>query len=208
MSPAERLLLDLTKPLNESTEIYSDGAYSDPAFAVRPWCTVADQGFSVSSLALGTQTGTHIDAPCHFVEGGAPLEALDVGHLIGPFFHVNPNQISDPAARAQALRRYGGESILLVVAGAAQAQLSVDALADLVGLGCKVWAVAGTIVVRDQEPLFFHRRLAESGIFLIEDLDEQASGTAPTSGTMVALPLRLEGVSGSPCRVAVLEDDL
>ena len=96
----------------------------------------------------------------------------------------------------------------MVVAGAAQAQLSVDALADLVGLGCKVWAVAGTIVITDQEPLFFHRRLAESGIFLIEDLDEQASGAAPTSGTMVALPLRLEGVSGSPCRVAVLEDDL
>src|SRR5688500_72764 len=38
----------------------------------------------VSHLALGVHTGTHVDAPCHFISGGAGIESLPLDALIGP----------------------------------------------------------------------------------------------------------------------------
>ena len=59
-------VLDLSKPLDSAIEIYSDGSYRDPPFEVSEWCSVESQGYRVSAVRLGTQTGTHIDAPAHF----------------------------------------------------------------------------------------------------------------------------------------------
>ena len=59
-------IIDLTRKLDESLSIYSGGGYSDPPLQVEAWCTIAEQGFKVSRLSMGTQTGTHIDAPAHF----------------------------------------------------------------------------------------------------------------------------------------------
>jgi kynurenine formamidase len=45
--------------------------------------------------------------------------------------------------------------------------------------------------------------LAESGRYLVEDIDPAASGKVIPGGELLIFPLRLENVSGSPCRVAV-----
>ena len=90
-----------------------------------------------------------------------------------------------------------GKPILLLVAVADRVQLPEDAVADLIGLGCNVWAAAGAIEITGQPPLAFHRVLAQNGIYLIEDLDDAAARTVPPRGHLVALPLRLEQVSGS-----------
>src|SRR5262249_17595352 len=39
---------------------------------------------TVSSVEMGTHTGTHIDAPIHFIPGGAGVDALPLQNLIGP----------------------------------------------------------------------------------------------------------------------------
>ncbi len=59
-------IIDLTRKLDESLSIYSGGGYSDPPLLVESWCAIEEQGFKVSRLSMGTQTGTHIDAPAHF----------------------------------------------------------------------------------------------------------------------------------------------
>jgi arylformamidase len=69
-------IIDLTKSLDENLFIYTSGNYSDPHLQIEVWCTVQEQGYKVSRLSMGTQTGTHIDAPVHFIAGGATLEAL------------------------------------------------------------------------------------------------------------------------------------
>ena len=71
----------------------------------------------------------------------------------------------------------------------------------LLELGCRVWVLMGQVTVADREPLRFHRLLAESGVYLVEDLDEERIDELAPGGELMALPLRLEGVSGSPCRV-------
>ena len=73
MYRGERPWIDLTRPMNAGMEIYSTGAYADPPFRAEPWCDLSEAGFAVWHLQMGTQTGTHIDAPSHFVQGAATL---------------------------------------------------------------------------------------------------------------------------------------
>src|SRR5215210_6114535 len=40
-------------------------------------------GFTLSVLSLGAHSGTHIDAPMHFVAGGAPIDQVPLAPLIG-----------------------------------------------------------------------------------------------------------------------------
>ena len=82
-------ILGLTKVLDEDLAIYTSGSYSDPPLQIETCCTVQQQGFTVSRLSMGTQTGTHIDAPAHFALDGATLEALPVQALIGRYLWVD-----------------------------------------------------------------------------------------------------------------------
>ncbi len=196
-------LIDLTKPLDAALEIYTDGDYSDPPLVVEDWCSVADQGFRVSRLALGTQTGTHVDAPAHFVDGGATLETLDPATLIGPYFAVRPRDWEKAECLAAALDRFSGERILFLLADADPIPLPQPALDAFLDLPCPVWATSSEVEIPGAPPLHFHMALAEAGVFLIEDLDPAACRDVPDRGEMIALPLRLSEVSGAPCRVVV-----
>lgn len=71
--------IDLTHPLLPSTPPYP----GDPAYACTPRLTHAAHGCSVQALALGTHTGTHIDAPAHFVAGGRTIDTYPLHELSG-----------------------------------------------------------------------------------------------------------------------------
>jgi len=199
-------IVDLTKPLDESLTIYASGAYSDPSLQIETWCTQPEQGYWVSRLSMGTQTGTHIDAPAHFVAGGATLEALSLQALIGPYLwvdldHVTRTELSELRAGHQ------GETILFLASsqqnGVEISQQVFDALLDL---PCPVWVINYGVQVARREALYLHRALAQAGKYLVEDLDKTMAMQVRPGGQMIALPLRLTGVSGSPCRVVVRQE--
>ena len=88
--------IDLTRKLDEHLWIYQEDGYADPPLVVDRWAERATAGFEVWRLALGTQTGTHIDAPCHFADGGATLDALPAGACIGAYRLVMAGELADP----------------------------------------------------------------------------------------------------------------
>src|SRR5215213_7717095 len=45
---------------------------------------VAGEPAQVSLLTIGTHTGTHVDAPAHFIPGGATVETLPLDAMVGP----------------------------------------------------------------------------------------------------------------------------
>jgi len=56
----------------------------DPAVEISDWRTLsAGDGANVSMLNFGAHTGTHVDAPAHFIEGAAKVESLNLEVLIG-----------------------------------------------------------------------------------------------------------------------------
>jgi kynurenine formamidase len=163
--------IDLTLPMTADLPVYTAPGYSDPPFDAAPWCGIAEHGFEVWRLSLGTQTGTHVDAPSHFVPGGATLDALAAGDLIGRYFHVDSARLADEGDCR--LAGYAGEPILFVDASAA-VEVAGPLVAALLGLPCRVWIVAGGLAVRGRDPLYAHRALAAAGRFLVEDLDPAA----------------------------------
>ncbi len=196
--PAPTETIDLTKLLDQGLPIYSDVGYSDPPFQIETWCTVASQGYKVSQLSLGTQTGTHIDAPAHFATEGVELEDLSAGALIGSYAWLNLNERFDPQ------NDYSCQPILFLAApNTNRVEIALEAFQALLDLPCQVWVAACKIEILGQEPLYFHKALAEAGKYLVEDLDEIQAARVHPGGEIIALPLRLNGASGAPCRVIV-----
>ena len=73
-------LLDVSVPLAAGMPAYP----GNPDFELQPLQRIAQGGSSnVSRLVLGTHTGTHVDAPKHFIDDGAAVEALSLELLLG-----------------------------------------------------------------------------------------------------------------------------
>ena len=206
--------LDLTRRLTEGAGTYTHGTYRDPDLRVRTWSTIEEEGFWVSIISIGTQSGTHIDAPAHFKEGGPTLDALDPHQLWGRYLLIDLNEICTEGVSQEegpgllrTLGRYDGEPMAFMRGGPGTSLMKAETLEILCNSLSNVWVLSGSVEVAERGPYFFYRRIAEQGIYLIEDLDEEASRLVRPGGEIVALPLRLSGVSGSPCRVLVRQEE-
>jgi kynurenine formamidase len=199
-------ILDLTQPLTAGIEIYTEDDYRDPPFECREWCSVTSRGYRVSELRMGTQTGTHIDAPAHFDAQGATLEALPVERLIGRYCLLDLPAHADRSTVTHLCRAFAGEPILFVRTPHGEtAELSSEALDPLLALPPVVWVVDGAIELKDAPALAFYRAVASAGKYLVENLDHETAGAVRPGGEVFALPLALVGTSGAPCRVLVRE---
>ncbi|GAB3500842.1 cyclase family protein [Nocardiopsis coralliicola] len=77
---AEWQLTDLSHPVGPETQMYP----GDAPPAVSPCHTIAEDGYASVRVELASHTGTHADAPCHFVPGGARLDELPLTLFTGP----------------------------------------------------------------------------------------------------------------------------
>jgi kynurenine formamidase len=87
-----RDVVDLTHVLSPSLPVY-------PGYRpiqVRPRTTVARDGYANNEVTFDEHTGTHVDAPVHFVTGAVPADRLPVDRLIGPLAVIT---ITDRAAK-------------------------------------------------------------------------------------------------------------
>jgi kynurenine formamidase len=191
--------IDLTKLLDESLYIYAEDGYSDPPLLIEPWCTVPSQGYKVSRVSLGTQCGTHIDAPSHFVEGGADLGALPVDVLMGKYFLLDLDEV---VRTGKTEFDYQQEPILFLKSSAG-IEISEDIFNSLLAFPCRVWVIIYDIRISGRDIFYFNRALAEAGKYLVENIDESAAMQVKSGGEIFALPLRLTSTSGAPCRVVV-----
>lgn len=73
-------IYDISVPLSSATPTYP----GDPTIEIKAWKDFAKgDSVNVSVAHLGLHSGTHVDAPAHFIEGGAKVDALSLESLIG-----------------------------------------------------------------------------------------------------------------------------
>jgi len=73
-------IYDLSVPISSDLPTYP----SDPGIKIDEWSRLANgDGANVTALHFGAHTGTHVDAPAHFLEGAKKVESLDLDVLIG-----------------------------------------------------------------------------------------------------------------------------
>lgn len=71
--------IDLTHPISSGMQVYP----GDPEVAASHSLTIQENGVSVSAIHLGSHSGTHIDAPCHSIEGGRTISDIGLDELSG-----------------------------------------------------------------------------------------------------------------------------
>ncbi len=74
-------IYDITVPIRAAMPVYE----GDPGVKIDAWSAFAKGDSSnVSLLNFGAHTGTHVDAPAHFIEGARRIDSLALEVLIGP----------------------------------------------------------------------------------------------------------------------------
>ena len=72
-------IVDLSLELNENTPVYP----GDPVPNITVATTVENDGYNLSNLYLGTQTGSHVDAPYHLSNSGNTIDKMDLTKFFG-----------------------------------------------------------------------------------------------------------------------------
>ena len=73
-------VVDLSVPLDDRTPVYP----GDPPVRLTPVATIARDGYNLLAVHMGSQSGTHCDAPVHFLEDGLTLDQLPLERFVGP----------------------------------------------------------------------------------------------------------------------------
>lgn len=73
-------IYDVSVPLSATTPTYP----GDPKIDIKQWATLANgDAANVSVLHMGAHSGTHVDAPVHFIAAAPTVESLPLSALIG-----------------------------------------------------------------------------------------------------------------------------
>lgn len=171
---------------------------------------------NLTAVSMTAHTGTHMDAPVHFIEGGAGIDELPLDVAIG---RARVVEIEDQGAvTAAELGRHeprAGERLLLKTRNSARAWWEEDfdegfvhidpeaaallAEAKVALVGVDYLSVGGM-----ESGAETHRHLLGAGIWIIEGLDLTA--VAPGDYELACLPLRLVGADGAPARVLIRKE--
>jgi arylformamidase len=156
----------------------------------------------VTSLTMCAHTGTHVDAPAHFISGGGAVESLPLDALIGPAHVVRLND-AWPACGRLLFRTRNSEhrwweqpfQTGFDALTPEQARRAVEQGVRLVGIDYL------SIGADSEDGAQTHRILLAAGIVILEGLNLCA--IAPGEYDLVCLPLLLQGADGAPARAAL-----
>jgi arylformamidase len=186
-----------------------------PAFEPSKQISRGDEA-NVTMITFGSHTGTHIDAPHHFLSGRETVDQVPLDALVGPALVVEL-----PAAReigAADLRSLGigeaTERLLIKTRNslfmvddrfhADYAYLNVEAARWLVTRGIRLVGIDYLSVEKmHAERYEVHETLLEAGVVIVEGVDLRQ--VVPNPYFLVCLPLKIEGCDGAPARAVLLE---
>jgi arylformamidase len=170
-------------------------------------------GLTLSKYDLGAHSGTHIDAPMHFIKDGAPIDEVKLESLIGPARVI---VISDSvqAIDAAELTRHdwkSAERILFRTRSSSRgwmdsaqfhrdfAYITGDAAEQMVAAGVKLVGVDYISAEQFAAPApLAHRALLGKGIPIVEGLDLR--GAVAGDYDLIVLPMKVAGHEGAPAR--------
>ncbi|MEV6112705.1 cyclase family protein [Streptomyces sp. NPDC052109] len=213
--------LDLSVPVVTGMPVYP----GDPEVTVTPALGAAADGVNVLALHLGSQSGTHVDAPYHVDDAWPRLDELPLDRFAGPAVVADvrglpPRSPIKPTLLAPALDALAaapGALLLLVTGWSAHwgtdayldhPWLTPDAAAAVVEAGVRTVAVDALSVDPTPRPgdpqaeftLPAHRVLCGAGAVIAENLTGLDRLLDAEAVEVFLFPLRLPGADGAPVR--------
>lgn len=84
---------ELSHPVTSDMMVYP----GDPGVHLAPALELDRDGAAVTSIRMGSHTGTHVDAPAHTVAGGRTLDAVSLDELVGEALVLHVEGLDDRA---------------------------------------------------------------------------------------------------------------
>ncbi len=166
---------------------------------------------TLSFMKLGIHTGTHMDAPLHFVKGGATIDLMPIDATVGPARVVSiSDRESVKVAELEPLDLQPGERLLLKTYNSEHCWNTDSFVEDFVYISheaAEYLALKGVLTVGvdylsvggfRKDGLETHQALLGAGVWVIEGMN--LSGIEPGNYELMCLPLKLSNAEGAPAR--------
>ena len=214
-------VVDLSHTINASTQVYP----GDPVAKMTVHSTIAKDGFNLLSLEMGSQTGTHVDAPYHFDEDTEKIDELPIDRFVGTGRVI---RVTGLAARAEItwamvepqVQKLDGAHIVLINTGWSKhfgtdeyfnhPYLTGEACQSLLDLGVLVFGIDSINI--DETPDETHEGVG----FPVHHLIAKKAGVISENMTNLEaidfenplislLPIKLEAADGAPVRAVAMQ---
>jgi kynurenine formamidase len=193
--------------------------WPDPKTAVIPHLKVENLKYNITQLVMSTHLGTHLDAPFHFFDEGKTVEQLDLSRCFGPAWVLDfsDKKAKDEITRADLAKheeKIAKGARIIIRTGWDKVFPDDKYFSDCPGIvpdACKYLAEREIATVAMDMPTILgseyvdvHHTLLGKEILVVEglaNLDKLGDERVLFS----ALPLRIKGRDGSPCRAVAVE---
>jgi arylformamidase len=204
--------IDLSHELQNGMPIYP----GDPVPEFKRVFTIQDKGANVSSLTLGSHTGTHMDAPLHFIENATSIDRIPISKFVGEAlvidFSFKP-QGSGITVEDFANQEIRQDDIVLAYTGCSEKWGDPSVLTSYTYLtpeGAKYLVSKKKIRAfgidflsvekYNTKPAFTHKELLGNNVYIIESISNELKRFVNQRILFIALPIKFKGGDGAPCR--------
>jgi arylformamidase len=206
--------VDLTLEVSQKTPTFPGSP--QPLFI--PWANIGKDGYNLEMLFLSSHTGTHVDAPVHFVKDGQKIHQVDPGRFLRDAVLIKikcaPNHAITKSEIISHEKRFGriesGETVVFATGwndrpnrsgffernpGLSQsaARYLVSKKINLVGID------SPSVDIGSNSDFPVHHILLKEGVFVLENLCN-LSKIGRQRFRLAAFPLKLRDSTGSPVR--------
>jgi kynurenine formamidase len=207
---------DLSHVIAQDMPIYP----GNPSPEFQSFFNVEKDGVNVSKIVLGSHTGSHVDAPRHFISNAEAIDQVTLQKFIGEAIIIDVSKKETGHGITYVdLEPYSGDviegDILLLFTGTSEhwyngnnnMQTQLFSYLDPSGAD---WIIEHAIKCIGIDSLSIekygskaghsHRKLLSNGVGIIEGLSNRLKDLSGKRGFLVCLPLPLKGLDGSPVR--------
>jgi kynurenine formamidase len=214
-------VLDLSHSVTSETQVYP----GDPVPHLEQHSTIERDGFNLMSVTMGSQSGTHVDAPFHFDDEGIKIDEIPLQLFVGPavIFDCGDLQARDEITieslgvqleeiasgdmaifRTRWSRYYGTDEYFN------NPYLSADLVQLLLERGVRTFGLDAINIDEtpdEQHPgIGFpaHHLIAKAGGVICENLTNLEAIDFPRPIVSI-LPMKFVGIDGAPVRAVAMQ---
>jgi arylformamidase len=189
---------DISVPITPDMPVWP----GDPAVAMRLASKIEDgDNANVTHLSLSAHTGTHVDAPYHFLPEGATLDAVPLNIMTGRAFVLDLPDVDLITAGVlkQAVIPQRTRRLLFKTRNS---EIWARREKYLVDRGIKMVGIDYLSIAPYKQSRPTHEILLKAGVFILEGIN--LTGITPGRYSIYCLPLNLHGVDGAPARAILV----
>ncbi len=211
------VIIDLTQEISSQTKVFS----GDPQPHFIQWSKFEIQGYNSEVMVLNTHTGTHMDAPSHFVKNGRSIDQMQIDRFVSKAILFKVSKRANETIKLYEINNEqqliekndvvifstGWEKMNKKEQYLSNPGLSEEVAKLLVIKGVNIVCIDGpSIDVSMNSEFTVHKILLSNDILIIENLCNLDEFEHCSRFEFVATPLKIKSASGSTIRAIAIKE--